>query len=102
MDDSWCDVWHGAGLRFCPWWCRHKSEKLAAEIQRREGWKLVIVKRSECIFKITGLTWIVERTFAWLGRSRRIAKDYERQVQTSETMIDIATVRMMINKLAPN
>ena len=80
----------------------HKSKKLAAEIKRREGWKLVIVKRSECAFKITGLTWIVERTFAWLGRSRRLTKDYERLVQTSETMIDIATVRMMINKLAPN
>ncbi len=80
----------------------HKSEKLAAEIKRREGLKLVIVKRCECAFKITGLTWIVERTFAWLGRSRRLSKDYERLVQTSETMIDIATVRMMINKLAPN
>ena len=47
----------------------HKSKKLAAEIKRREGWKLVIVKRCEGAFKITGLTWIVERTFAWLGRS---------------------------------
>ena len=80
----------------------HKSKKLAAEIKRREGWRLLIVKRSECAFKITGLTWIVERTFAWLGRSRRFAKDYERGVQTSETMIDIAAVRLMINKLAPN
>ena len=78
-------------------------------LQRSDGrakatvpWKLVIVKRCECAFKITGLTWIVERTFAWLGRSRRLSKDYERLVQTSETMIDIATVRMMINKLAPN
>ena len=52
--------------------------------------------------KITGLTWVVERTFAWLGRSRRFAKDYERRPQTSETMIDIATVRLMINKLVPN
>ena len=80
----------------------HKSKKLAVEIKRREGWKLVIVKRCECAFKITGLTWIVERTFAWLGRSRRFSKDYERLVQTSETMIDIATVRIMINKLTPN
>ncbi len=48
------------------------------------------------------MTWIVERTFAWLGRSRRLSKDYERLVQTSETMIDIATVRMVIKKLAPN
>ena len=80
----------------------HKSEKLAAEIKRSEGSKLVIVKRCECAFKITGLTWIVERTFAWLGRSRRLSKDYERLMLTSETMIDIAIVRIMVNKLAPN
>ena len=93
---------HWAAIRTVIAGERHKSKKLAAEIRRREGWKLVIVKRSECTFKITGLTWIIERTFAWLGRSRRLAKDYERHVQTSETMIDIATVRMMINKLAPS
>ena len=40
----------------------HKSKKLAAEIKRRGGWKLTIVKRSECGFKITGLTLIVELT----------------------------------------
>ncbi|MGI9450781.1 MAG: hypothetical protein ACR2QH_09125 [Geminicoccaceae bacterium] len=63
---------------------------------------LVIVKWSESAFKITGSIWIVERTLAWLGRSRGFAKDYERRIQTSETMIDIAAVRSMINKLAPN
>ena len=42
----------------------HKSRKLAAEIKRREGWKLLIVKRSDGAFKIVGLNWIVERTFA--------------------------------------
>ena len=80
----------------------HKSEKLAAEIKRREGWKLVIVKRCECAFKITGLTWIVERTLLGWAVLDVLSKDYERLVQTSETMIDIATVRIMINKLTPN
>jgi hypothetical protein len=51
------------------------------------------VKRSQRAFQITGLTWIVERTFAWLGRNRRLSKDYEYCVQTSETMIDIAAIR---------
>ena len=37
-----------------------------------------------------GLNWIVERSFAWLGRNRRLSKDYEYRVQTSETMIDLA------------
>ena len=52
------------------------------------GGKLQIVKRRERAFRITGLTWIVERTFAWLGRNRRLSKDYEYAVQSSETMID--------------
>lgn len=67
----------------------------------KDGWKLVIVKRGQRAFKITGLTWIVERTFAWLGRNRRFSKDYEYMVQTSETLIDIATLRLMLNRLVP-
>ena len=58
-----------------------------------------IVKRQRA-FKITGLTWIVERSFAWLGRNRRLSKDYEYRVQTSETIIDIAATRLMLNRLA--
>ena len=77
----------------------YKSRKLARELLRHEGWKLQIVKRRERAFKITGLTWIVERTFAWLGRNRRLSKDYECAVQTSETMIDIAAIRLMLNRL---
>jgi putative transposase len=78
----------------------HESRKLAAEIKRHEGWQLLIVKRSEPAFKIVGLNWIVERTFAWLGRYRRLAKDYEYRVQTSETLIQIAAVRLMLGRLA--
>jgi hypothetical protein len=37
---------------------------------RQDGWKLQIVKRRQRAFKITGLTWIVEGSFAWLGRKR--------------------------------
>jgi putative transposase len=79
----------------------HESRKLARELMRRDGWKLQIVKRRERAFKITGLTWIVERTFAWLGRNRRLSKDYEYRVHTSETMLDIAAIRLMLNRLAP-
>ena len=79
----------------------HTSGKLAREILRDEGWKLQIFKRQQRAFKITGLTWIVERTFAWLGRNRRFSKDYEYRVQTSETLLDIAAIRLMLNRLAP-
>ena len=67
---------------------------------RQDGWKLQIVKRRQRAFKITGLTWIVERSFARLGRNRRLSKDYEYCVQSSETMIEIAATRLMLNRLA--
>jgi putative transposase len=78
----------------------HESRRLARQLRRREGWRLVIVKRRERAFRIAGLTWIAERSFAWLGRNRRMSKDYEYKVQTSETMIGIAAIRLMLNRLA--
>lgn len=53
-------------------------------IKDHAGWTLKIVKRDTPEFAIIGLNWIVERTFAWLGRERRLSKDYEAKVQTSE------------------
>jgi putative transposase len=44
--------------------------------------------------------WVVERSFAWLSRNRRLAKDYERKVQTSETLIEIAASRLVLHRLA--
>ena len=79
----------------------HESRKLARQLMQDNGWKLQIVKRKQRAFKVAGLTWIVERTFAWLGRNRRFSKDYESCMQTSETMIDIATVRLILNRIVP-
>ena len=79
----------------------HQSRKLARTLKQDQGWQLRIVKRRQRAFKITGLTWIVERSFAWLGRNRRLSKDYEYRVQTSETMIDLASIRLMLNRIAP-
>ncbi len=78
----------------------HESRKLARELES-EGWELRITKRGQREFRVTGLTWIVERTFAWLGRNRRFSKDYEYRVQSSETMIEIAATRLMLNRVAP-
>ena len=78
----------------------HQSRKLARHLLCQDGWKLQIVKRRQRAFKITGLTWIVERSFAWLGRNRRLNKDYEYCVQSSETLIEIAATRLMLNRLA--
>ena len=79
----------------------HQSRKLARDLIRQEGWKLQIVKRRQRAFQIRGLTWIVERSFAWLGRNRRFSKDYEYRVQTSETLLDIAATRLILNRLVP-
>ena len=79
----------------------YESGKLARELKRRHGWQLKITQRRQRAFKVTGLTWIVERTFAWLGRNRRLSKDYELKVQTSEAFIDLAAIRLMLKRLAP-
>jgi putative transposase len=78
----------------------HESRKLARQL-RRHGWSLQIVKRKQRAFEVVGLTWIVERSFAWLGFNRRLSKDYECYVQTSETLLDIAAIRLMLNRVTP-
>jgi putative transposase len=45
--------------------------------------------------------WVVERTFAWIGRQRRFSKDYERNPHTSETLIRIAMIGLMLRRLRP-
>ena len=79
----------------------YESRKLARELKRCHGWRTHITKRRQRAFKVVGLTWIVERTFAWLARNRRLSKDYELKVQTSEALIDLAAIRLMLKRLAP-
>ena len=67
------------------------------------GWGLEIVKRSDDVrgFAVLPKRWIVEWTFAWLGRSRRLSKDYEGLPETSEAWIRIAMIHLMLKRLAP-
>ena len=61
---------------------------------------LEIVKRTELhTFKVLPRRWVVERTFGWLGRSRRLSRDYERQAKTGETIIYLAMIRLMLARL---
>lgn len=64
-------------------------------------WDLEVVERAPGVRGFTALPkrWIVERTFAWLSRNRRMSKDYERKVQTSETLIEVAMIRLLIARL---
>ena len=61
-----------------------------------------IVKRSDDTkgFKLLPRRWVVERTFAWLGRFRRMSKDYEFNTSTSEAMIHLAMINIMTRRLA--
>jgi putative transposase len=66
-------------------------------------WVLQIVKRCDDVVGFTVLPrrWVVERTFAWLGKYRRLSKDYESLTQSSETMIQLAMINLMLHRLKP-
>lgn len=70
--------------------------------QRRFGWILQTILRPVTVrgFQVLPKRWIVERTFAWLGRCRRHSKDYERNPETSEAFIMISMIRLMTRRLA--
>jgi putative transposase len=76
--------------------------KLVAWVQSTCGWLLQIVKRCDDVkgFKLLPRRWVVERTFGWLGRQRRLSKDYEARTETSEAMIYWAMTRLMVRRLA--
>lgn len=76
---------------------------LPAWAEKRFGWLIQAVRRP---FGVRGWVvlpkrWIVERTFAWIGRCRRHGKDYERTVESSEAMIKIAMIHLMLRRLQP-
>jgi len=69
----------------------------------RKLWRCTveIVKRTELhTFKVLPRRWVVERTLGWLGRYRRLNRDYERQAHTGETMVYLAMIRLMLARLA--
>lgn len=77
--------------------------QLVAWVKVAGGWALDIVKRSDDVtgFVVLPKRWIVERTFAWLGRYRRHSKDYEERPDSSETMIQISMINLMLHRLRP-
>jgi putative transposase len=66
-------------------------------------WVLAIVKRADDAkgFTVLPKRWIVERTFAWFGRYRRLSKDYETLTESSEAVIYLAMMHLMIRRLRP-
>ena len=67
------------------------------------GWVIELVKKpaGATTFAVLPKRWIVERTFAWLGRCRRLSTDYEALPATSEAWIHVAMIHLMLKRLAP-
>ena len=85
-------IWADAGYR----------GELLTWVEDTLGLKLEIVEKPKdrSGFYLLPKRWIVERTFAWLVRQRRLARDYERLPETSESFIYAAMVRLMLRRLA--
>lgn len=83
----------------------YKGDKdLHAWIAAQFGWDLEVVEREPGVkgFQVVPKRWVVERTFAWLGRNRRLSKDYELLPETSEAWLYIAMTNLMTRRLALN
>jgi putative transposase len=78
------------------------SGYLVEWVKRICGWTLEIVKRSDDLtgFQVLPHRWVVERTFGWLNRWRRLSKDYEQLPQTSEALIYATMSFVMTRRLA--
>jgi putative transposase len=91
-------------------WCRLKRiwadgayASIAEKVRKNSGWIVDIVLRSETTkgFVVLPRRWVVERTFGWLGRYRRLSRDFEHTTSSSENIVYIASIRRML-KLARN
>ena len=71
------------------------------ELRKVNKLRLEIVKRTDDMagFELLPHRWVVERTFAWLGRNRRLSKDYEVLPETGEAMIRLAMIHLMVRRI---
>jgi putative transposase len=76
--------------------------KLVRWVRETFDWTLTIVKRSADMvgFEVLPVRWRVERTFAWLGRYRRLRTDYEACTEVSEAFVYVAMIHLMLRRLA--
>src|SRR5215207_3833724 len=90
-------------------WLRHvfadggyAGDKLRDAIAALGHWTIEIIKRSDAVkgFAVLKRRWVVERTFGWLGRCRRLAKDFEASIERAVAWNFIAHIRMLTRRLA--
>ena len=80
----------------------YRGPKLLDALADLGKWTIDIVTRSQSVgtFRAEPKRWVVERTLAWLGRNRRLAKDFEATIASAEAWILIANVRLLSRRLA--
>jgi putative transposase len=80
----------------------YRGPKLLAALADLGQWVIEIVTRSQSFgtFKPEPRRWVVERSFAWFGRNRRLAKDFEASIASSEAWVFIASIRLLSRRLA--
>jgi putative transposase len=91
----WLDlVWADAG---------YNAHQVKDAVARSPGLRLEIVKRADNRkgFVVLPRRWVVERTFSWFGRNRRLAKDYENLADTLAAFLTLAAIQFAIRRLAP-
>ena len=78
----------------------YQGPRMANVVAATGTWEIEIVKRTELHkFVILPKRWIVERTFAWIARNRRLARDFERYASTVVAFIRLAMIRIMLRRL---
>jgi len=77
------------------------KQQFIAWFARTAGWLVEIVQRAAHLHGVQVLPkrWIVERTFAWFTAYRRLSKDYEYDASSSESMVYLASIRLMLRRL---
>jgi putative transposase len=85
------------------WADRGYKEHVVAWARAATGWLVEVVAKptGQRGFAVLPRRWVVERTFAWLGRNRRLSKDDEALPATHEAWVHIAMIHLMLKRLAP-
>ena len=82
-------IWADGGYagKFVDWVAEHTIFRIEVIRRKSKGWELLPRR------------WVVERTFAWLGKFRRLSKDYEYTTESSEAFVQIAMIHLMLRRL---
>ena len=85
-------IWADAAYEAAVGWAKQFGNWVLELVRKPAGQKGFVVQKRR---------WVVERTFSWLVRSRRLARDYERRTESSEAIVQLAMIHLMLKRLKP-